>query len=313
MIMKLRQAPYRSLFVPLDGSHFAEQALPLALNIARNAGALLRVALVHHPVPALATALEVPEIEAQLDQEARVREQSYLNGVVERLRHDANVPVTAILLDGPVADALEAEIETTGTDLVVMTTHGRGPLSRFWLGSVADQLVRRLHVSLLLVRPVGDQPVEPRLRRILIALDGSPFAEQAIGAATALGEPFKAEYALLMVVEPALPVADPAGLMLLPVSPDTEQKRREAAQRYLASLAGRLEAEGVKATTHVAEGAVATAAILEQTEALGADLVTLASHGTGGFERLVIGSVADKVIRGSQHPTLVVRPPRTVL
>lgn len=311
--MKLRQAPYRSLFVPLDGSHFAEQALPLALNIARNAGALLRVALVHHPVPALATALEVPEIEAQLDQEARVREQSYLNGVVERLRHDANVPVTAVLLDGPVADALEAEIETTGTDLVVMTTHGRGPLSRFWLGSVADQLVRRLHVSLLLVRPVGDQPVEPRLRRILIALDGSPFAEQAIGAATGLGEPFKAEYALLMVVEPALPVADPAGLMLLPVSPDTEQKRREAAQRYLASLAGRLEAEGVKATTHVAEGAVATAAILEQTEALGADLVTLASHGTGGFERLVIGSVADKIIRGSQHPTLVVRPPRTVL
>ncbi len=311
--MKLRQAPYRSLLVPLDGSPFAEQALPLALSIARNSGALLRVALVHHPVPALATALEVPEIEAQLDQEARVREQGYLNGVVERLRHQANVPVTAILLDGAVADALETEIEGSGTDLVVITTHGRGPLSRFWLGSVADQLVRRLHVSVLLVRPVGEKPQEPRLRRILIALDGSPFAEQAIAAATALGEPFKAAYALLVAVEPALPVADPAGLMLLPVSPDTEVKRREAAERYLAGIADRLKQEGVAATTHVAEGTVATAAILEQAEALNVDLVALASHGTGGFERLVIGSVADKVIRGSLHPTLVVRPPRSVL
>ncbi len=311
--MQLRQAPYRSVFVPLDGSAFAEQALPLAVGIASQAGALLRIAMVHHPVPALATALEVPEIEAQLDQESRVREQGYLNGVVERLRHEANIPVSAALLDGPVADALETEIEGSGTDLVVMTTHGRGPLSRFWLGSVADQLVRRLHVSVLLVRPVGEKPVEPKLGRILIALDGSPFAEQSIGAATALGDPFKAEYALLMVVEPALPVADPAGLMLLPVSPETEVKRREAAERYLAGIAERLQAEGVKVTTHVTEGALATAAIIERAEALGADLVVLASHGSGGFERLVIGSVADKVIRGSTHPTLVVRPPRSVM
>jgi nucleotide-binding universal stress UspA family protein len=66
-------AMFRSIYVPLDGSPFAEQALPLAAEIARRSGALLQVALVHHPVPALATALEVPEIEAQLDQEARAR------------------------------------------------------------------------------------------------------------------------------------------------------------------------------------------------------------------------------------------------
>jgi len=310
--MKLRHAPYRSLFVPLDGSAFAEQALPLALNIARHAGALLRLGMVHYPVPALATALEVPEIEAQLDQESRQREQAYLNAVVERLHREANVPVTAILLEGPVADALEAEIEKSGTDLVVLTTHGRGPVSRFWLGSVADLLMRRLHVSLLLVRPVDDRPVEPRVRRVLIALDGSPFAEQAIGAATALGTPFKAEYALLMVVEPALPVADPAGLMILPVSPDTEQRRRDAAARYLAGVAARLTEDGLVVTTHVTEASMAPAAIIESAETLQADVVALASHGAGGFERLVVGSVADKVIRGSLHPTLVVRPPREV-
>ena len=72
----MAQVPYRSIYVPLDGSPFAEQALPLAGEIARRAGAILQLALVHHPVPALATALEVPEIEAQLDQEGRAREQT---------------------------------------------------------------------------------------------------------------------------------------------------------------------------------------------------------------------------------------------
>ena len=130
----MAQVPYRSIYVPLDGSPFAEQALPLAGEIARRAGAILQLALVHHPVPALATALEVPEIEAQLDQEGRAREQTYLNSIVERVRKSVNVPVTGTLLDGAVADALETHLEKTGADLVVITTHGRGPMSRCYDG-----------------------------------------------------------------------------------------------------------------------------------------------------------------------------------
>ncbi len=148
--MKTTQPPYRSILVPLDGSPFSEQALPLAFAIAARSGALVQVAMVHHPVPALATALEVPEIEAQLDQEARVREVTYLNGVVDRWRGGANVPVTSAVLEGPVAEALEEQVEVSGADLLILTTHGRGPLSRFWLGSVADQLMRKLHVPMLL-------------------------------------------------------------------------------------------------------------------------------------------------------------------
>lgn len=309
--MKTSQPPYRSILVPLDGSPFAEQALPFALGIAARTGALVQVALVHHPVPALATALEVPEIEAQLDQEARSREQGYLTSTVDRARARANVPITATVLDGAVADALEEHIEKTGADLLILTTHGRGPMSRFWLGSVADQLMRRLHIPILLIRPAGEQVPDLRLDRIMVALDGSPFAEQAIAAATALGKPFGATYTLFMAVEPALPVADPSGLMVLPASPDSDEKRREAAAGYLAGIAARLAGEGYTANTHVTTDAPAASAILAQADALRADLVVLASHGAGGFERLVIGSVADKVIRGSVHPTLVVRPPRT--
>jgi nucleotide-binding universal stress UspA family protein len=306
----MAQVPYRSIYVPLDGSPFAEQALPLAGEITRRAGAILQLALVHHPVPALATALEVPEIEAQLDQEGRAREQTYLNSIVERVRKSVNVPVTGTLLDGAVADALETHLEKTGADLVVITTHGRGPMSRFWLGSVADQLMRRLHVPILLVRPAAAAAAPLPLRRVLITVDGSPFAERAIDAAVALGKGFDAEYALLMVVEPPLPIADPSGLMVIPAGANAEQQLREAATKYLDGLAQRLRKDGLTVTTHPIEAAGAAATIIAQADALQADLVAIASHGAGGFERLVVGSVADKVIRGSTHPTFVVRPSR---
>ncbi len=301
---------YRSICVPLDGSPFAEQALPLALEIARGAGAIVQVALVHHPVPALATAMEVPEIEAQLDQEARAREQVYLSGIVERMRRTVNVPVTSVLLDGAVTEALQAHMESSGTDLVVMTTHGRGPMSRFWLGSVADHLMRVLHIPILLVRPSADAAPAPVIKRILLALDGSPFSEQAITATTMLGRPFSAEYALLMVVEPPIPIADPSGLMIVPTSANTEKELHAAATKYLDGLAERLRKEGLTVTTHPLDGPATAGAIIAQADVLKADLIALASHGAGGFERLVVGSVADKVIRGSTHPTFVVRPPK---
>ena len=301
---------YRSICVPLDGSPFAEQALPLALEIARGAGAILQVALVHHPVPALATTMEVPEIEAQLEQEARAREQVYLSGIVEKMRRSANVPVTATLLDGAVTEALQLHMETSGTDLVVVTTHGRGPMSRFWLGSVADHLMRTLHLPVLLVRPAAQAAPPAALRRILLALDGSTFGEQAVAATTMLGRPFNAEYALMMVVEPPLPLVDPSGLMVMPTSAAAVKELKTAATAYLEGVAVRLRKDGLKVTTHQVDAATAAGAIIAQADELKVDLIALASHGAGGFERLVVGSVADKVIRGSTHPTLVVRPPK---
>ncbi len=306
----MTQSMYRSICVPLDGSPFAEQALPLALELARRAGAIMEVALVHHPVPALATAMEVPKIEAQIDQEARAREQIYLSGIVARMRATINVPLTAVLLDGAVTEALQDHIESSGADLVVITTHGRGRISRFWLGSVADHLMRALHVPVLLVRPSAEAQPAPTVQRILLCLDGSPFSEKALAAAVALGRPFDAEYTLLTVIEPVMPITDPSGLMVIPMSAGLETRQREAARNYLEELATRMRTKGLTVTTHQVNGPAAAETIIEQAEALKADVVALASHGAGGFERLIVGSVADKVIRGSTHPTLVVRPPK---
>jgi nucleotide-binding universal stress UspA family protein len=301
--------PYRSIFVPLDGSSFAEQALPLAAELARRTNAILQLALVHHPVPALASAIEAPEIEAQLADETRARERSYINSVAARLRTGYNIAVTGVTLDGTVVDALHAQILGTGVDLVVSTTHGRGPVSRFWLGSVADQLIRRLHVPLLLVRPGAPDRVPPAsFSRVLIALDGSPFAERALAEATAIGRAFGASYDLVSVVEPPAPIADPSGLMVIPSGPDTYELQRKQAREYLEKAAGGLREQGLEVTCHTVDGGTVATCILDQAEAGHSDLIALASHGAGGFERLVVGSVADKVIRGTTTPVLVVRP-----
>ena len=304
----MSQAMFRSIMVPLDGSPFAEQALPLATELARRSGAILQVALVHHPVPALATAIEVPDIEAQLDQEARAHEQTYLSSILERLRRTANIPVTSVLLDGPVAESLQHQVESSGADLVVITTHGRGPVSRFWLGSVADHLMRVLHIPVLMIRPTPAGEVTPALRRILVTLDGSPFAERALDSALMLARPVGASLDLLMAVEPILPVVDPFGMMPLPISPDVDAQHMESATDYLESVAARLRRDGVVVTAHAVPGAGAAATILAQADALSADLIAIASHGAGGYRRAMIGSVADKVVRGSNHPILVVRP-----
>jgi nucleotide-binding universal stress UspA family protein len=270
---------------------------------------MLQLALVHHPVPALATALQVPEIDVELDQYGRGQERTYLSEVLDRTRKSLNLPVTSILLDGPVAAALEEQVKKSETDLVVMTTHGRGVLSRFWLGSVADHLMRHATKPILAIRPAAKGEPPSTIRRVMITLDGSEFSEQAVDHALAIGTPFEAEYVLLMVVEPIVPVADPSGMMVIPVDPQAEKKRRENAQGYLERHAARLSAQGQGVASRVVEGAAAPA-ILAEAEAVKADLIVLASHGAGGLERALLGSVADKVVRGSDRAVLVVRPGR---
>src|SRR5687767_7097586 len=118
---------YRSLLVPLDGSDFGEHALPLALSLARRLGASLQIVHVYAPPWGVYQELG-GRYEAALDRELRERDRVYLDGVVKRL---AAVAPSSELLDGPVADSISRHAVATEADLLVMATHGRGPVGRF--------------------------------------------------------------------------------------------------------------------------------------------------------------------------------------
>ena len=182
---------FRSLLVPLDGSSFAEHALPWALSIARRTGAALNLAQVH------TMALFYDSTDLPADAAIREQEVANLQDVAKRLADVSPVRVNSALLDGPIPDALHAHAKSVNADLIVMTTHGRGALSRLWLGSVADRLVRRTPVPILLIRPKegsSDIAQDPVLQRILVPLDGSALAEQILEPALALGSAMKADY-----------------------------------------------------------------------------------------------------------------------
>jgi nucleotide-binding universal stress UspA family protein len=130
--------------------------------------------------------------------------------------------------------------------------------------------------------------------------------------AVALGRLSDAEYTLLRVIQPVLPVqyhleggslAQMAGAVVEQIDA-LEAQVRKAAADYLDGVAGRLRRQGLRVGTKVVAESQPAAAILQEA----ADLIALETHGRHGLARLLLGSVADKVIRGAAVPVLVHRP-----
>ena len=296
------------ILVPLDGSSHSERALPVALALARRSTGEVELVHVHEPPPAPGRA---PMYDTRFDADMRREMRAEFEATAERLRQTTVVPVRTTFLDGPVVVTLEAHAADRRPELIVMTTHGRGGLSRLWLGSVADALVRRAGVPVLLVRGEGppvDDAAKPVFRHVLVPLDGSPLAEAVLDHAMRLGTPGATTYTLLTVVVPRFIAARPYPGMSTPVDGDDLEQRRHEAQTYLDRIAADLRRSGATVATRVAVHAQAAPGILETAAAEAVDLVALATRGRGVIPRLLLGSVADKVVRGAETSALVLRP-----
>jgi nucleotide-binding universal stress UspA family protein len=148
-------------------------------------------------------------------------------------------------------------------------------------------------------------------KRVLLPLDGSQVAEQALPHAVAQAEHFKAELILLRVVEPFPPIRglSPADLRRI------REQSQEWAGEYLDGIAKIPKQRGVSVVTTTAEGQ-AGAAILQFAEANQVDLIVICTRGRSGVSRWLMGSVADRVSRGANIPVLLVQakqeePPET--
>lgn len=297
----------RTLLVPLDGSQFAEHALPLALSIAKRAATDVELVRVYEPV----TESDVGASNVFAANEAKFKEATeYLENLIPRIA-SWGVPLKHQVFRGRPADSLFGRAEYLQPSLVVMATHGRGPLSRAWLGSVADDLMRRLPTPLILVRPTSDDPNlmdEVPVRRILIPLDGSDVAEQVVGPAVALGKVMDSDFRLLRIVPREVLgfddfVSSQAHKMRLPFSPEAE----ESASTYLRHV-WTTKGSGADAAIRVVTEVNPASWILQDSSRFDVDLIAIATHGRGGIARLFLGSVVDKVVRGASVPVMVIRP-----
>jgi len=179
-----------------------------------------------------------------------------------------------------------------------MTTHGWSGFEHFWLGSVAESLLRLTHTPLWLMRP-GDSAARAAqpLRRILVPLDGSTHAEQVLLPAQRLAAVDGARLILARALVCHQHSSDTATI-----------RQKQEIETYLKEIATRLETQGITIDIAVGTADQPARALLNLSRELQADAVALATRGQGGWQRLIMGSVADKIIRASPVPVLVVRP-----
>jgi nucleotide-binding universal stress UspA family protein len=310
--MSRDSSPFRSILVPLDCSPLAEQAVPLASRIAERAGGKVRLVLVHQP-PSPPLEPAAAKLFTSIELATRKSERGYLRATQAKLREGGTRLSSAVTLTGAAGPgpALVNYVREMGIDLVVMATHGRGGIRRAWLGSVSDHLIRNLEIPVLLVRPrEGESALDrwPGAGRILVPLDGSPLAEEALEPAAALARIWDAELSLLQVVHPVVLAEDSAFPFPSAYDEDLTAMCRTDAQNYLDAVVQRLHGQGLRATGMVVLGWSAVDSILDVAHPDRVALVVLATHGRGGLRRLALGSVADKVVRGAEVPVLVYRP-----
>lgn len=296
----------RTILVPLDGSVLAEQALPLAMAIAKASQSRIWVTTVQRLV-LWQDEQEKPELLAEARRLAHAESEHYLWDVCLRWQ-TAGIALDPLVLPhekGSVADVLTDFIARTHVRLVVMATHGRGGIKRALLGSVADQVMRRAASPVIVVRAGAVDRVQGE--RVLVPLDGSPLSETVLDEVTFLAARRHQAMTLLQVVTPVMEHLGVPDSALTAVDVVATQAREEQARDYLQNVRERVMDAGVNCATAVVVGGDPAEVILELSGSGEYGMIALATHGRGGVKRLVLGSVADQVVRHAEIPVLIWR------
>jgi nucleotide-binding universal stress UspA family protein len=339
---------YKKILVPLDGSALSSAVLPFVRAVAKCSGAsavLLRIipeigmrvgGVAATAQPMEQSSLFFPPEVAEYELAAR----AYLDGVAAELSA-AGIAVQTRIATGAVAEGILDAADEEGADLIAMSTHGRGGLSRFLLGSIASRIVHYAKVPVLLVRVTAEEklPAEFVYRKILVPLDGSEFSRAVLSHVRNVAICTGATVTLLQAVpEPELDASEahwiltfggPASIGEVPgegglrpgMAPPSRREwaesiraelaRRvehamEAAQANLNAAAADLKASGIPVETMIQAGQPAET-ILDVAKSNDVDMIAMTTHGRSGIQRFLLGSVADRVVRHAHVPVLLVR------
>ena len=215
--------------------------------------------------------------------------------------------MTVSTVTTPPVEAILAEARRRRAGVIVVGSRGLGFARRVMLGSVSRGVVRGASCPVLVVK--GRRR---RIKRLVLATDGSTNASRAVGFLLArLEPPAGARVTVVRVLEPVLPHTRnllPAGIRraVLASAASLNAKRTRQARREVAAAAVLLKRAGWRARGIVREG-VPLAELLREVAASRADLLVVGARGTGGLARLLLGSVAEGALDGSPVPVLLVK------
>ena len=301
------------ILVPTDFSTTSDHALEYARRLAESFGASLHLAHAFedpYTTAAFAAELYTPlpifmRDQGVLDAEARLSERLPQE---DRRRFRG----TAEVVTGSPARAIGGYAAALGADLIVMGTHGRGGMAHLLLGSVAEQVVRTSPCAVLTIREPAAGPVQ----RILVPTDFSETADAALGDARLLAARLGAALRLLHVVDDPFLAEGLAAEAYIAEAPAMRTALLEDAKGRLAHRVAWCQSPGadaegtrVPASAEVLFGRGAKT-IAEYAAQRGTDLIVMGTHGRSGLAHLLLGSVAERLIRTAPCPVLTVRQRR---
>ncbi|MBM2826015.1 MAG: UspA domain protein [Dehalococcoidia bacterium] len=297
-----------SILVPLDGSDISEQIIPVVERLAT--GLKASVTLIH----VVDTTLPSTKIEAdhrdqlqRIVEEEKGRARDYLLTIEARLR-EQGIATSSEVIAGYPAEMLVSHAHTQSMGLIAMSTHGRSGFGRWLVGSVADRVLRTSSIPVLFFHPKEEKASSgPRLRRILLPLDGSPLAEQSIPFAVLLAKAMDLTLVLVRVA-PSYPFyfSDSYSLSGAELMVEAWEALEKEASDYLSRILNGLQQNDLILGSRVFRGDPATK-IIDLAKEFEDNIVVMSTHGRSGLNRSILGSVADKVVRNSGSPVLLIR------
>lgn len=304
--------PFRHILVPLDGSELAEKALKSAAQIAvamaqrAGEGPAVRLVLLRVASPMAILAAD-PLLYDEMIYMGVDEAQTYLNLAATTLSVAPAVVETVVVTGSP-ADAIVHYAEDNNIDLIVMSSHGRTGSSRWVYGSVAEKVMHHAPCATAIIR--AHVAVEMfQNHKLLVPLDGSELAERALAPALALAGAVQAHIVLLRVVAGREPLAEsmtPVGERIEEALTAAGAQERAEAEAYLQRIYGVSDNQHLFFDVQSTDGDVADA-IVSYADAQHVDVIVMSSHGRSGIGRWLHGSVAEKVLRGANCATVIIR------
>ena len=288
---EMKQTSKRTILVPLDRSELSERALGPARQLAHSMNASIVLLSI---LPD-----QDPSFIVHSDMIASTDE--YLNGIADRLRA-RDVQVVTQVRVGSAATCIVDQATLWHSSLIVMSTHGHGGLSLLVHGSVAESVVRASPVPVLLVPARGEKQPTLHGDTIVVAVDGSIFAEMALAHAVEMARELTLSVVIVSAVTwPMLPVE--SAMTSVSMLDATLAESRAYVNRLVESV----RRVDIDARGEVTIGQPATV-ILDVAEKANAAVIAMATHGRGGLERMAFGSVAMAVLSRTTRPLVLTRP-----
>jgi nucleotide-binding universal stress UspA family protein len=292
----------KSILVPLDGTPLAEAALPYAKALATRTGAKLTLVRAAHYAGLLG--------DVAVDQYRAVeRAEEYLATLVEQLTSQGYAAQAGVTFGGSAADWIVEETDIRHADLVIMATHDRVGPDRLLHGSVAEAVVHKSAIPVMLVRSGEATPLAERLvstqPAVVVPLDGSELAEAALPYAAEIARSLGGRVVFVGAVPAPGQLIAGIGGAIVTYSDSEIEDLQASAQTYLEGCAQTIDASG-KVEIEVRFGDAARQ-IAEVAREYSAAMVVMATHGRTGVVRSILGSVAGGVVHQSEIPVVLVR------